>query len=295
MRLKLRSVILLALGLVTGALAAGVIVLYAGFYNVAATHQHFRPTFWLLKTGLRESVERHARGIHVPTLTDPALAQRGLDLYSVQCVQCHGAPGIAPQPFALGLTPVPTNLAHSVRERSSAELYWVLKNGIKMTGMPAWEFRLSEPDLWSVVAFLRELPYLAPEQYVSRVNALRSEPDVNRSQTPISSAGSKFVSDPNVQPAAPGDAERGKRAIEQYACVTCHRIPGIVGAHAPVGPPLERIATRQLIAGFIANTPENMVRWLREPQTMHPRTAMPDLGVTARDASDIAAYLYTLR
>jgi cytochrome c1 len=93
----------------------------------------------------------------------------------------------------------------------------------------------------------------------------------------------------------PGDAKRGKLAIEQYACVTCHRIPGIVGEHAPVGPPLARMATRELIAGVIANNPQNMVKWLREPQKLHPRTTMPDLGVTERDARDIAAYLATLK
>jgi len=154
-----------------------------------------------------------------------------------------------------------------------------VKNGIKMTGMPAWEFRLPEGDLWAVVAFLRELPQVAPEQYAARTAA----------------AGAPQAPDPPSDGRSEGDAKRGKLAIEQYACVTCHRIPGVVGEHASVGPPLERMATRQFIAGVIANNPENMEKWLREPQKIHPRTAMPDLGVTERDARDIAAYLYTLR
>jgi len=279
MRIQVKTLILLAIGLVAGVFVAGAVVLYAGFYNVAATHQHLAPTFWLLKTGLRESVERRARGIEVPALTDPAMKQRGLKLYQAQCTQCHGAPGITPQPFALGLTPVPTNLAHGARERPSAELYWMVKNGIKMTGMPAWEFRLPESDLWAIVAFLRELPQLSPNEYAARIAA----PDEPR--VPASPQDAR----------AEGDAKRGKLAVEQYACVTCHRIPGVVGEHAPVGPPLERMATRQFIAGVIANNPENMVKWLREPQKIHPGTAMPDLGVSERDARDIAAYLYTLR
>ena len=279
MRVRLKNVLLMLLGLLAGVLAAGAVVLYAGFYNVAATHQHLRPTFWLLKTGLRESVQRQARDIVAPPLVDPALVRRGLALYDAQCVQCHGAPGVAPQPFALGLLPVPTNLAHMVRVRSPAELYWVVKNGIKMTGMPAWEFRLGERDLWAVVAFLLELPEVAPDQYAARISTLDDK------------ARAPAVEEPRTA----GDAKRGKAALEQYACTTCHSIPGIVGEHGPVGSPLDRVGTRQYLGGVIANSPENMVRWLREPQKISPKTAMPDLGVTERDARDIAAYLYTLK
>ena len=278
MRVQLQTLGLLVIGLLAGALALAAVVLYAGFYNIAATHQHFRPTFWLLKTGLRESVERRARRIEVPPLDDPGLASRGLALYHAQCRQCHGAPGFSPELFALGMTPVPTNLAYSTRERTPAELYWVVKNGIKMTGMPAWEFRLADNDIWAVVAFLRELALLSPEQYAGRVRGGTSAPFPTADE-----------------PQTPGDAKRGKVALEQYACPTCHRIPGVVGEQAPVGPPLDRLALRQYLAGVLQNTPDNLVQWLRTPQELHPRTAMPNLGVSERDARDMAAYLYTLR
>jgi mono/diheme cytochrome c family protein len=278
MRVRLRSVLVVIGCLIAGALGMGAIVLYAGFYNIAATHQHFRPTFWLLKVGLRESVERRARRVDVPALDDPALAERGLSLYSTQCAQCHGAPGVSPELFALGLTPVPTNLAHSTRERTPAELYWVVRNGIKMTGMPAWEFRLADRDLWAVVAFLRELPHLSPAQYAARASA------ASRASFPTADESN-----------GAGDSKRGKVALEQYACATCHRIPGVVGEQAPVGPPLDGVALRQYLGGFIENTPQNMIRWLRAPQSLHPGTAMPNLGVSERDARDMAAYLSTLR
>ena len=165
MRVRAKTLILLVIGLVAGALVAAPVVLYAGFYNVAATHQHLAPTFWLLKTGLRESIERRAREIVVPPLDDPALGARGLALYHAQCAQCHGAPGVAPQPFALGLTPVPTNLAYGAKNSTPAELYWVVKNGIKMTGMPAWGMRYADDDLWAIVAFVKHLPRLTVAQY----------------------------------------------------------------------------------------------------------------------------------
>jgi len=279
MRVQLQSVVLVAVGLLAGALAVGALVLYEGFYSVAATRQHFRPTFWLLKAGLHESVEHHARRIVPPRIDEASLRDRGLALYHSQCRQCHGAPGIAPEVFALGMTPVPTNLADSTRLYTSAELYWIVKNGLKMTGMPAWEFRLSDGDLWAVIAFVRELPHLSPAQYAERV---KSSPAATAFPT---------ADEPQETP----DPQRGKVALDQYACLTCHRIPGVVGEQAPVGPSLEHIASRHYLAGRLRNTPENMIRWLRAPQEIHPGSAMPNLGMSERDARDIAAYLYTVR
>ena len=98
---------------------------------------------------------RRAAAIVVPPLEDPAGSCAGSCISSEHCVQCHGAPGVAPEPFALGLMPAPASLAHTAREWQPAELFWVIKYGIKMTGMPAWAFRLSDDDSWAVVAFLR--------------------------------------------------------------------------------------------------------------------------------------------
>ncbi len=92
-----------------------------------------------------------------------------------------------------------------------------------------------------------------------------------------------------------GDAERGRAAIHAYGCGACHEIPGAPGARGRVGPPLAGIASRAVIGGRLANTPENLIHWIREPQSVSPGTVMPDMGVTEADARDIAAYLYTLR
>ncbi|HEX2197917.1 MAG TPA: c-type cytochrome, partial [Burkholderiales bacterium] len=115
--------------------------------------------------------------------------------------------------------------------------------------------------------------------------------------TPEQYAKLPLVPPPALSESREGQASaaRGERAINQYACVTCHEIPGIVGANAPVGPPLAGIASRVMLGGVLPNSPDNMVRWLREPQKIAPGTAMPDLGVTEQDARDIAAYLATLR
>jgi cytochrome c2 len=96
-----------------------------------------------------------------------------------------------------------------------------------------------------------------------------------------------------VVPAA--DPERGRAAVREHGCVACHTVPGVPGASGRVGPRLDRLREQAYIAGVLANSPQNMVRWIREPKEVDPRTAMPNLGVGEGDARDIAAYLYALR
>jgi cytochrome c len=92
-----------------------------------------------------------------------------------------------------------------------------------------------------------------------------------------------------------GDPARGKAAIHNYGCDTCHTIPGIQGADALVGPPLNKMASRSYIGGVIPNTPANMIHWIQNPQDVDHQTAMPNLRVTETDARDIAGYLYMLK
>jgi cytochrome c oxidase assembly factor CtaG/cytochrome c2 len=91
------------------------------------------------------------------------------------------------------------------------------------------------------------------------------------------------------------DTERGRTAIRKYGCGSCHDIPGVSGAVGMVGPPLGQIAQRVYIAGVLPNEPDNMIKWIENPPGVDSKTAMPYMGVTPRDARDIAAYLYTLR
>lgn len=91
-----------------------------------------------------------------------------------------------------------------------------------------------------------------------------------------------------------GDAAAGEQKIQEYGCPACHVIPGIPGANGMVGPPLVDWSERHYIAGNLSNLPENLVRWIMNPQEVEPGTAMPDMDVTEEDARDIAAYLYSL-
>jgi cytochrome c2 len=88
-----------------------------------------------------------------------------------------------------------------------------------------------------------------------------------------------------------GDPERGRIALTQYACQACHIIPGVTGSRVYVGRPLEGLAERRFIAGSLPNTQANLVRWIRDPQSIDPHTAMPAMGVTEADAIDMSAWL----
>lgn len=92
-----------------------------------------------------------------------------------------------------------------------------------------------------------------------------------------------------------GNPDHGAVLIQKYGCSACHTIPGIEGARATIGPPLDRLGQRAHLAGELPNTPENLIRWITDPQSVARGTAMPDVGVSDPEARHIAAYLYTLR
>jgi cytochrome c len=104
-----------------------------------------------------------------------------------------------------------------------------------------------------------------------------------------------FCARAEASPSIGGDPLRGKAAIGRYGCVACHTIPGIPNPGSDVAPPLAHIASRSYIGGVLPNTPADMERWLRNPPAVDPRTAMPNMDISAEDAKDIAAYLYTLK
>lgn len=258
----------------------GAAVVYGGLYDVGATQQHWQPVHTMLETAMRKSVKLRARDIAEPPLADEQLALRGAACFRDKCVQCHGAPGVAQHDIGRSMQPIPGPLVDARRHWRPRELYWLTRHGIRMSGMPAWEFRLSDEEMWSVVAFMQRLPDLNAPQYAQWMQRAPAAPSCGRELEPA---------------AAAADVARGKQALHQYACVACHTIPGITGPSVHVGPPLEGIASRRLIAGTLANSPDNLARWLMHTQQVKPGTAMPQLGIGERDARDMAGYLGTLR
>jgi cytochrome c2 len=164
-------------------------------------------------------------------------------------------------------------LSESAREWSPAHLFFVMQKGIRMSGMPAWEYRMSTDALWSTVAFLKAMPF-------------QSRADYERL-----AASSEVASCPQADEARPYSIEEAQITLRQYACDTCHIIENMVGPRTHVGPPLEQLYRRKYIAGVLPNTPENMVRWIMDPQGVSPHTLMPDLDVSEPHARTMARYL----
>jgi cytochrome c len=99
----------------------------------------------------------------------------------------------------------------------------------------------------------------------------------------------------SVQLGVAGNPDEGRHLIVAYSCGSCHTIPGIYTARGLVGPPLNFFGRRTMIAGELPNSPDNLIRWLKNPRAVEPGTAMPNLGLSQQQAQDIAAYLYTLQ
>ena len=134
-------------------------------YNVAATDPHWPVTHWVLETARMRSIKAHAAGITVPPgFDDPAKIPIGVEHFAAHCAVCHGAPGVPKGDIAHGLYPPPPDLAVTAKLYSDSELFWIIKHGIKMTGMPAWADH-SDEEVWATVAFLKKLPGMSEQEY----------------------------------------------------------------------------------------------------------------------------------
>jgi mono/diheme cytochrome c family protein len=146
-------------------IAAGFFLL--GFYNVAANAEDPAIVDWALIKTRQASVSRHATDNPPTSLEDVATVRAGARAFSERgCVHCHGAPGVNWDKWSEGLRPDPPDLKKVVPEREPRELFWVVKNGIRMTGMPSFG-RTGVPDqeIWSIVAYLKKLPNVSPEDF----------------------------------------------------------------------------------------------------------------------------------
>ena len=166
----MRSLIASLVIAVLAVLGAGAVI-YGGFYDIAATAPHWAVTSWLMETARTRSIRVHAAAIQMPSgLGDPAKVLIGVEHFAAHCAVCHGAPGVPRGDIAEGLYPQPPNLARAATFYTDGELFWIIKHGIKMTGMPAWSDH-SDEELWSTVAFLEKLPGMSEQDYARLVIA----------------------------------------------------------------------------------------------------------------------------
>lgn len=147
----------------------GLVFIYSGGYKVAATDGHSGLVQWALETTKDRSIRARGDEVPEPPAFDSALVVSGFDGFRDMCVQCHGAPGVDPGVNGQGLYPAPPELGEEAPEYSDGELFWITKHGVRFTGMPAFGPTHADQDLWAVVAFIRELEAMSPEEYERRV------------------------------------------------------------------------------------------------------------------------------
>ena len=161
MRIAIGAVVVMAV-----AVAAAAAFINSGVYDIAATTPHYDLTHKVVRTLTEQSIKRHAVGVKVPAdLDNPEKIHSGFKNFNAMCVACHVAPGARPSEISKGLYPAPSNLAEAVKGWKPEELYVIIKNGIKMSGMPAWEQSHSGDEIWALVAFLNVLPSMSPDEY----------------------------------------------------------------------------------------------------------------------------------
>lgn len=154
------------IGIAFGLLAVGLIGFsYSGVYDVSARVPHSAVTEWLLSNTSHQSVKRRAEQVVLPDLSNENLVLIGAGDFDAMCVGCHGAPGVERSALGEGLSPPAPDLTDSAAHMSASELFWVTKNGIRMTGMPAWGVSHNDSELWPLVAFMLKLPDLAEPGY----------------------------------------------------------------------------------------------------------------------------------
>ncbi len=192
---------------------AVVIVTLAGLYDVAATKPHFRIVYWALEIGMRRSVQVHAAAIKVPPLGDEAQVIRGFRHFQTGCLVCHSARNLPVHPTVWRMQPEAPDLTEKVSDWSANELFWIVKHGIKMTGMPAWEAQERDDEVWDLVAFLQVLPGLTAER-------LRYMTRQDESDAAVRASEGQLI------------AMAGPPQQAEAACVRCH---GFDGAGHPSG------------------------------------------------------------
>lgn len=160
--------ILYSLLLAFGVLAlSGFAFIHSGIYDVTATEEHSAIGKWALHTTMKKSVEARASDLAVPrNLSSQEMVRQGARAYDQLCAACHLKPGQNNTLIRQGLNPMPPALTKA-GHFGPAEQFWVIKNGIKMTGMPAWGSTHADQDLWEITAFVQQLPKLSEQQYAS--------------------------------------------------------------------------------------------------------------------------------
>lgn len=154
-----------AVWILAGLALGGLVLAFTGIIPIKASSGHWAVTEWFLHTVMRRSVSTHSIVVPARPLDDPGLVIKGAGHFETACKACHGAPGEEPPRVAQEMTPSPPHLRDRVADWEDDDLFYIIKHGVKFTGMPAWPARQRDDEVWAMVAFVRMLPRMTPEEY----------------------------------------------------------------------------------------------------------------------------------
>jgi mono/diheme cytochrome c family protein len=159
-----------ALAIIAGIGAA--VYFFGGFYSVACTQEDPAIVHWALVKVRTASITRYATDTPPASFAAAGTVEAGARAYAANgCANCHGAPGVTWAKFSEGLHPDPPDLKDVVNHITPPQLFWVIKNGINMTGMPSFASAgMKDEDIWAVVAFLKKLPTVSEADYKGWLN-----------------------------------------------------------------------------------------------------------------------------
>jgi mono/diheme cytochrome c family protein len=165
--MKIRTLLALIGFLAVLGLIGAAVYFVGGYYSVAATREEPRIVKWMLGQFRTASVARHATDQPPMSLDDPAVVREGARAYAVRgCPACHGAPGVNWEKFSEGMRPYPPNLKEVAKEREPQQLFWAIRNGINMTGMPGFALiEVPDREIWTIAAFVKKLPGVSDQDY----------------------------------------------------------------------------------------------------------------------------------
>lgn len=180
----------------------------SGIIPIKASSGHWAITRWLLSFSMHRSISTHTLGLETPSLDEPRLVLKGAGAYENNCRACHGSPELRNPRVAQAMTPRPPYLPPVISEWEPEELFYLVKHGVKLTGMPAWPSQQRDDEVWAMVAFLRKYPGLSAEEYKRLVSG---DALLNRDGAPIQG----LLGPENVP-----------RAINE-SCGRCHGLDGL--------------------------------------------------------------------
>ncbi len=182
------------------------VFIWSGAFNIAADEPHWALTEYAMETARDRSVASRASDVVVPALDDESLIRAGAGNYDAMCTGCHLKPGLEKTELSSGLYPPPPDLARN-RIADPATAFWVIKHGIKMSGMPAWGKSMEDQYIWGMVAFLQQLPDMPKDRYVELVEA-----SGGHAHSGVNAASQEYEADAGDMPAADAMTEDHSKA-----------------------------------------------------------------------------------